>query len=70
MQTQGVKLAGHTGTWSAIDEYRNGVSNYYLMESDNYGDEAAAVIIDGNGDVICETHDDIKTALRGEGLAN
>ena len=42
----GLKVAGHRGTWYAIDKKRVGHKWFYLLESERYGDDAAAIIVD------------------------
>lgn len=58
----GIKINGHYGTWYVIDEdvfhrpTRNGIEDIpvYLLEHEQYGDEAAGLIIDDNMDVVLE----------------
>lgn len=64
-ERQNIKIEGYIGKWSAIDNYGN---RYYLMEHNYYGDETCLLVIDRNNKVICETYDDIKTALKDEGI--
>lgn len=47
--TEGFAIAGHVGTWHAIDEREVDGHVFYLMEHDTYGDEAACIIVDENG---------------------
>ena len=61
---QNLKIENYTGKWSAIDKY----GEYYLMEHNYYGDETCYLVIDKNNKVICETYDDITTALEDEGI--
>lgn len=65
---ENLKLEGYTNKWSAIDsmEVKNKV--YYLMENNTWGDETCYLVIDENKNVICETFDDIETALKDEGI--
>lgn len=58
-----IKLKGYIGKWYAIDETLYNGEHYYLMEHCTYGDETFALVIDSNNEVICETYDDIITAL-------
>lgn len=46
----GIKVAGHRGTWYVIDEE----GGLYLLEHETYGDEAACVIVDEEGNLIQE----------------
>lgn len=61
---QNLKIEGYTGRWSAFDSYRN----YYILENDYYGDETCYLVINENNNVICETYDDIVTALEDLGI--
>lgn len=58
-----IKLEGYKGKWYAIDEVIYNGEHYYLMEHSTYGDETCALIINEKNEVICETYDDIITAL-------
>lgn len=66
MKREGIKVKGHVGTWYVIDE-RDGL---YLLEHETYGDEAACVIIDGEGNLVMEDvwngFDDYDEAHRDE----
>lgn len=54
-------LDGYEGTWYCVDKmfadgdgfYQEG-NMFYLMESCNYGDEAACIILDGNRNVVLD----------------
>lgn len=59
-EKQNIKIEGYIGKWSAIDSYKN---KYFIMEHNYYGDETCYLVIDKNNKVICETYDDIITAL-------
>lgn len=49
-----IKVKGHKGTWYVIDcEVVNG-RVVYLLEHEQYGDEALNVIVDGNGNLLLE----------------
>lgn len=52
MTKSGIKVQGHRGTWYVLKETFHRSAQVYLVESEQWGDEAAALIIDGNGDVI------------------
>ena len=43
MDTDGLTVDGHFGTWHSIDTKQIGGKDFYLMEHDEYGDEAASV---------------------------
>lgn len=47
---EGIKVDGHTGTWYEIDK-RNGM---YLMESEQWGDEAACLIINEDNELLMD----------------
>lgn len=66
MTNEKIKLAGYRGTWYVIDSTIRGGIKYYLLESEQYGDEVMAVVINQFGKVITETYDDIDTALEDE----
>lgn len=71
---QGVdyKVKGYTNEWSLIDTYKN----YGLLENTTYGDETCYLLVNLDAgvedntilEVIAETYDGIKIALRDEGL--
>lgn len=66
MTTENIKINGYRGTWYVIDStIRTGIK-YYLLESEQYGDEVSALVINQFGNVISETYDDIDTALTDE----
>lgn len=52
METSGLSVPGHEGTWYAIDHLDFKDRTLYLMEHEEYGDEAAHIIVDQNGDLI------------------
>lgn len=61
---QNLKIEGYIGKWSAIDTYKN----YYLLEHNFYGDETCYLVINEDNEVVCETYDDIETALEDLGI--
>lgn len=65
---ENLKLEGYTNKWSAIDEMIVKNKTYYLMENNTWGDETCYLVIDENKNIICETFDDIETALKDEGI--
>ena len=66
IKNDNIKLAGYRGTWYIIDStIRYGIK-YYLLESEQYGDETCALVINQYGKVITETYDDLDTALDDE----
>lgn len=72
-----IKIEGRIGTWYEIDRLTHNEETYVLFESEDFGDEAEAVIIKYTDDrtrdgeipknyEICTTYDDIETALEDE----
>lgn len=49
MKQSGIKVAGHTGTWYVIAEKERAGKKVFLLESELYGEEANAVVV--NSDV-------------------
>lgn len=49
MDTQGLSVPGHIGTWHTIDHMEVDGHTFWLMEHDTYGDEAACIIVDEHG---------------------
>lgn len=49
METTGLSVAGHIGTWHTIDHKEVDGRTFYLMEHDTYGDEAGCIIVDEKG---------------------
>lgn len=60
------KVKGYNGWWSEIDEYQD----YMLLEHCTYGDETCSLVVrkDNPQEVICETFEDIISALEEEGI--
>lgn len=54
MDTTGLAVDGHFGTWHTIDTQKIGGQDYYLMEHDEFNSEVAAVIVDGTGKIVTE----------------
>ena len=54
MDTDGLTVDGHFGTWHSIDTKQIGGKDFYLMEHDEYGDEAASIIVDATGKLVAE----------------
>ena len=52
--SEGVKIQGHIGTWHTIDNAWHRGKRVFLMEHDEYGDEAACLIVDHYGNIIME----------------
>ena len=65
MQKDKIKIEGHRGTWYVIDEKEVQVINEetkslvscmgYLLEHEEYGDEAMPLIIDENLNILCDS---------------
>jgi hypothetical protein len=69
MKTENVRLNGLNGTWYMIDSYADADGTYYLWESEQFGDEAFAVLTDEHLlviDYLCESG--ILTALQDNGI--
>ena len=49
MDTSGLAVAGHIGTWHTIDHKEVEGHTFYLMEHDTHGDDAACIIVDEKG---------------------
>lgn len=54
IDTEGLKVKGHIGTWHSIDSRKLDGHIYFLMEHDEYGDEAACVVVDDTGQLVVE----------------
>ena len=52
--SQNISIQGHTGTWYTIDTMSINGKEYFLMEHETYGDEAACVIIDKQAAIVLE----------------
>lgn len=49
MDTAGLEVDGHVGTWHAIDHTDVDGHTFWLMEHDQYGDNAKCIIVDDHG---------------------
>jgi DNA-binding cell septation regulator SpoVG len=49
-----IRIEGHRGTWYVIDVAERSGKNIYLLEHEEYGDEAFSVIVDSKGRIILE----------------
>ena len=49
MDTSGLSVSGHVGTWHTIDHKEIDGHTFWLMEHDTHGDEAACIIVDNRG---------------------
>lgn len=52
--TDGLKVAGHVGSWHTIGKAEIMGQPFYLMEHDEFGDETAAIIVDSQGTLVLE----------------
>ena len=52
MKREGIRVAGHRGTWYVIDELPE--QGLFLLEHETYGDEAACVIVNAAGELVLE----------------
>lgn len=49
MDTAGLRVDGHVGTWHTIDHVEVEGHTFWLMEHDQYGDNARCIIVDSHG---------------------
>lgn len=49
-----ITVEGHIGTWYAIDETKVGGEKFFLLEHEEYGDEAACVAVNEQGKLVAE----------------
>ena len=49
-----IAVEGHIGTWYAIDETEIGGEKFFLLEHEEYGDEAACVAVNEQGKLVAE----------------
>ena len=54
MDTVGLSVEGHDGTWHSIEELTVQGNTYYLMESETYGQDANMIVVDRAGELIAE----------------
>ena len=54
-RTDRIKVDGHFGTWYVIDETENPKTfePIFLLEHEVYGDEAAHIVVNESGNVLC-----------------
>ena len=63
---QKIKIKGYKKTWSVFDSAEVDGAEYLIFENDYWGDETCYLVCRVEGDalvLICETFDDIITAL-------
>lgn len=49
-----IEVEGHLGTWYVIDTDVVNDTRYFLLENEEHGDEAACVIVDGDGKLVLD----------------
>ncbi|MDU6975413.1 MAG: YodL domain-containing protein [Clostridiales bacterium] len=49
-----IKVDGHIGTWYVVDTKVIKSTKYFLLEHEEHGDEAACVIVDGDGKLVLD----------------
>lgn len=54
MDTDGLAVKGHIGTWYAIDSVSLSGRDFFLMEHETYGDEAANIVVDSGGKLVLD----------------
>lgn len=54
MDTVGLSVEGHDGTWHSIEELTVHGNSYFLMESETYGQDANMLVVDHAGVLIAE----------------
>ena len=54
VKSDNIKVEGHVGTWYVIDETERSGKKLFLLEHETYGDEAACVIVDEDGNLELE----------------
>lgn len=53
-QTSGLMVEGHMGTWHTIGQQEYHGERFFLMRHDEYGSEAADIIVSENGTLVAE----------------
>ena len=54
LDSSGIAVSGHYGTWHTLESHNIQGQEFYLMESDEFGRDAANVIVDGSGKLVAE----------------
>jgi len=54
MDSDGIIIDGHIGTWYVIDEEYVIGGKIFLLEHEEYGDETANIIINEDGELLME----------------
>lgn len=55
IDTEGFQVEGRNGTWMATDETNVDGKQFFLLESEKYRENAEFVIVDEQGEFICES---------------
>lgn len=63
IDTTGLMVEGHDGTWHSLEELAVHGNTYYLMESEAFGQDANMVVVDCAGKLVAE---DITPAMRAD----
>ncbi len=66
MNTDGLNVKGHIGTWHTIEQKEIDGHMFFMMEHDTFGDDAANVIVDAKGNLVL---DDIYNGFDDETVA-
>ena len=53
-KSDGIKVAEHYGTWYVVNTKNIDGQLVFLLEHEQYGDEAACVIVNSSGKLICD----------------
>ena len=54
MTRENIKVEGHIGTWSVIDERVVMNQQVFLLEHETYGEDTACVVINEKGELLAE----------------
>lgn len=54
LDSSGIAVSGHYGTWHTLESHNIQGREFYLMESDEFGRDAANVIVDCTGKLVAE----------------
>lgn len=62
MDTVGLSIEGHDGTWYSIEEFTVQGNSFYLMESEAFGQDANMIVVDHAGNLIAEDIEAVQRA--------
>jgi hypothetical protein len=54
VNSEGIKVKGHIGTWYVIEEVFYGGKQYFLLEHETYGNDALWVAVNTAGDLVMD----------------